>query len=66
MKKIAVIGAGYVGFSLAVLLAQFNKVMVHDINLSRVNQVNNKQSTIADQDIDNFLETKELDIRATS
>ncbi|MDA9023524.1 nucleotide sugar dehydrogenase [Gammaproteobacteria bacterium] len=65
MKKIAVIGAGYVGFSLAVLLAQFNKVMVHDINLSRVNQVNNKQSTIADQDIDNFLETKELDIRAT-
>ena len=50
--KITVVGSGYVGMSLAVLLAQHNDVVVLDVNASRVEKVNNKQSTVADAEIE--------------
>ena len=46
--KITVVGSGYVGISLSVLLAQHNDVTVPDIDVARVDKINNKQSTVAD------------------
>ena len=46
--KITVVGSGYVGMSLSVLLAQHNNVTVLDIDAERVDKINNKQSTVAD------------------
>ena len=53
--KITVVGAGYVGMSLSVLLAQHNDVTVLDIDAERVNKINSKKSTVADADIESFL-----------
>ena len=50
--KITVVGSGYVGMSLSVLLAQHNDVTVLDIDAERVGRINNKQSTVADTKID--------------
>ena len=58
-------GSGYVGMSLAVLLAQHNDVIVLDVDSVRVDRVNNKQSTVADVEIEAFLAEKELSLRAT-
>ena len=58
-------GSGYVGMSLAVLLAQHNDVVVLDVDASRVEKVNNKQSTVADTEIEAFLAKKELSLIAT-
>ena len=63
--KITVVGSGYVGLSLAVLLAQHNQVVVLDVDSARVDQINTKQSTVADAEIEAFLAEKELDISAT-
>jgi UDPglucose 6-dehydrogenase len=63
--KITVVGSGYVGMSLAVLLAQHNDVVVLDVDSSRVERVNNKQSTVADAEIEAFLAEKELSLTAT-
>jgi len=63
--KITVVGSGYVGMSLAVLLAQHNDVVVLDVDASRVEKVNNKQSTVADAEIEAFLSEKELSLTAT-
>lgn len=63
--KITVVGSGYVGMSLAVLLAQHNDVVVLDVDASRIERVNNKQSTVADAEIKAFLAQKELSIIAT-
>ncbi|MGC6480752.1 MAG: nucleotide sugar dehydrogenase [Porticoccaceae bacterium] len=63
--KITVVGSGYVGMSLAVLLAQHNDVVVLDVDASRVEKVNNKQSTVADAEIEAFLAQKELCLTAT-
>jgi UDPglucose 6-dehydrogenase len=63
--KITVVGAGYVGMSLAALLAQHNNVAVLDVDPNIVNKVNNKQSTVADADIEAFLNEKELSLTAT-
>ena len=63
--KITVVGSGYVGMSLAVLLAQHNDVVVLDVDASRVDKVNNKQSTVADTEIEAFLAEKELSLTAT-
>lgn len=51
--------------SLAVLLAQKNYVVVHDIDEDRINKINNKESTILDQDIDIFLKEKKLSLEGT-
>ena len=58
-------GSGYVGMSLAVLLAQHNDVVVLDVDAARVEKVNNKQSTVADAEIEAFLAEKELSLTAT-
>ena len=63
--KIAVVGSGYVGMSLSVLLAQHNDVTVLDIDGSRVNKITNKQSTVADTEIELFLAKKSLSLNAT-
>ena len=63
--KIAVAGAGYVGLSIAVLLAQHNKVVVVDGDMKTVNCINAWKSPIHDVDIDNFLRNKKLNLIAT-
>jgi UDPglucose 6-dehydrogenase len=63
--KITVVGSGYVGMSLSVLLAQHNDVTVLDIDAERVDKINNKQSTVADIDIELFLAEKTLSLTAT-
>lgn len=64
-KKIAVAGTGYVGLSLAVLLAQHNEVTAVDIIEEKVNKINNKISPIQDDYIEVYLATKELNLKAT-
>lgn len=63
--KLTVVGSGYVGMSLSVLLAQHNDVMVLDIDAARVGKINNKQSTVADTEIESFLAEKSLSLTAT-
>jgi UDPglucose 6-dehydrogenase len=63
--KITVVGSGYVGMSLSVLLAQHNDVTVLDIDAERVGMINNKQSTVADTEIELFLAEKSLSLSAT-
>ena len=64
--KIAVAGTGYVGLSLAVLLAQKNEVVALDIVQDKVDQLNNKQSPIIDAEISYFLANKALNLTATT
>ena len=64
-KRIAVAGTGYVGLSLAVLLAQHNKVTAVDIIPEKVEQINNRKSPIQDDYIEKYLTEKELDLMAT-
>ncbi|MCR5022666.1 nucleotide sugar dehydrogenase [Ruminococcus sp.] len=63
--KIAVAGTGYVGLSLAVLLAQHNSVTAVDIVPEKVDMINNKKSPIQDDYIEKYLAEKELDLTAT-
>ena len=63
--KIAVAGTGYVGLSIATLLAQHNKVTAVDIVPEKVNMVNNKISPIKDDYIEKFLSEKKLNLYAT-
>ncbi len=65
-NKITVVGAGYVGMSLSVLLSQSNEVVVLDIDKSRVAKINSKKSTIKDTLIDEYLHNKQLNLRATN
>ncbi|KXZ40567.1 UDPglucose 6-dehydrogenase [Alkalithermobacter thermoalcaliphilus JW-YL-7 = DSM 7308] len=64
--KIAVAGMGYVGLSIAVLLAQHNEVVAVDIIQEKVDMVNRKLSPIVDKEIQEFLDTKELNLVATT
>lgn len=63
--NIAVAGTGYVGLSLAVLLAQHNKVTAVDIIQQKVDLINKKKSPIQDDYIEKYLTDKELDLNAT-
>ena len=63
--KIAVAGTGYVGLSLAVLLAQHHRVTAVDIVPEKVELINNKKSPIQDDYIEKYLAEKELDLTAT-
>lgn len=63
--KIAVAGTGYVGLSLAVLLAQHNEVVAVDIVPEKVNLINNKKSPIQDEYVEKFLSEKSLNLTAT-
>lgn len=64
--KITVAGLGYVGMSLAVLLAKHNKVVALDIDEARVGQVNRRQSPIEDTEIRDWLARQDLDLSATT
>ena len=66
MVKISVAGTGYVGLSIATLLAQYNEVTAVDIVPGRVELVNNKKSPIQDDYIEEYLATKPLNLRATT
>lgn len=64
--SIAVAGTGYVGLSLAVLLAQNNRVSAVDILPEKVEKINRKESPIQDAKIEEYLTTRELDLTATT
>ena len=63
--KIAVAGTGYVGLSIAVLLAQNNEVKAVDVIPEKVELLNSKKSPIVDKEIEEYLATKELNLVAT-
>lgn len=63
--KIAVAGTGYVGLSIATLLAQHNKVYAVDIIAEKVEKINNRISPIQDEYIEKYLKEKELNLTAT-
>ena len=63
--KITVVGTGYVGMSMAVLLAQHNDVIALDIDSARVALINQGKATVVDADIQEFLDDRELSITAT-
>jgi len=63
--KIAIAGTGYVGLSNAVLLSQYHEVVALDIIPEKVAQINHKQSPIEDKEIEEFLATKSLNLKAT-
>lgn len=65
MTKIAVIGTGYVGLSIATLLSQNNEVVAVDIIPDKVDKINKRISPIEDNEIQEFLANKSLDLRAT-
>lgn len=65
MMKIAVAGTGYVGLSIAVLLAQKNEVVALDIVKEKVDLLNNKQSPIEDTEIEHYLSNIPLHLHAT-
>ena len=64
--KIAVAGTGYVGLSMATLLAQHNEVVAVDIVQERVDKVNRRQSPIQDEYIEKYFAERELNLRATT
>lgn len=65
MKKIAIAGTGYVGLSIATLLSQHHQVTAVDIIPEKVDLINNRKSPIIDKEIEEFLTTKDLNLRAT-
>lgn len=64
--KITIVGTGYVGLSNAVLLAQNNQVIALDISQEKVDLINTGKSPIEDEDIQTYLESKVLDLLATT
>jgi len=65
MMKIAVAGTGYVGLSIATLLSQHNKVIAVDIVPEKVDFINQRKSPIIDKEIEEYLATKDLNLKAT-
>ena len=63
--KIAVVGTGYVGMSISVLLSQYNDVTAVDVIPEKVEMINNRKSPIVDKEIEEYLSTRELRLRAT-
>ncbi len=63
--KITVVGSGYVGMSLSVILSQNNSVTIFDIDKNRIDKVNKKESTIVDNDITKFMSEKNLDLKGS-
>ena len=64
-KKITIVGAGYVGLSLGVLLSKTNEVTILEKDLSRVNSINNKKSYLDDTELKKILETEDINLNAT-
>ena len=66
MRNITVVGAGYVGLSISVMLSTENHVKLLEISEDRVKKVNSKESPIKDNYIEDYLKNKKLDLIATS
>lgn len=66
MHSITIVGAGYVGMSLALLLSKKNNVTVVDIDKDKVNKINKKQSYFAENDIQSYFLNNKLNIKATT
>ena len=66
MKKISIIGSGYVGLSNAILLSQSNNVHLFDINKEKIDMVNKRISPIADDEINEYFKNKKLNLIASS
>ena len=64
--NIVVVGAGYVGLSNAVLLAQHNHVVACDIMEKKVKLINDRKSPIVDKELEDYLANTELDLTATT
>ena len=64
--NITVIGLGYVGISLAVLMSQKHKVFAYDIDENKINSLLNKISPISDEMIEEYLKSKDLDLEPSS
>jgi UDPglucose 6-dehydrogenase len=64
--KIVIVGAGYVGLSNALMLAQNHDVIIVDIDASKVKKLNNKLSPIVDKEIESFLANKSINFFATT
>ena len=64
--NITIAGTGYVGLSNAILLAQHNEVIAIDLVQSKVDLINNKKSPIVDKEIEEYLSTKKLSLKATT
>ncbi|NLB81441.1 MAG: UDP-glucose 6-dehydrogenase, partial [Clostridiaceae bacterium] len=64
--KITVAGAGYVGLSNAVLLAQHNEVTALDIIQEKVDMINNRKSPIIDEELEDYLANRDLNLKATT
>jgi len=65
-SRVTIVGSGYVGMSLSVLLARQNEVTVLDIDVSHIDKINSKKSTVADPEIEAFLVEEKLLLTATS
>lgn len=63
--KIAVAGTGYVGLSIATLLSQKNEVVALDVVPEKVEKINNRISTIKDEEIEKYFKEKHLNLKAT-
>ena len=64
--KILVLGLGYVGTANAVLLSQQNDVVCYDLNVDRINLINNKKSPIEDKEVSEYLAQKNLNLKGVS
>ena len=64
--KISIIGAGYVGMSLALVLSRSHYVTILDINQDRVNAINNRESFFEDEKIEIFLQNQSINLQAVS
>ena len=63
--KISVAGTGYVGLSIATLLAQHHEVVALDVTKEKVDMINNHISPIQDNEIEDYLKNKNLNLKAT-
>ena len=63
--NISIVGIGYVGLSLSLLISQKHRVICHDISKEKVNSLNRKESPVSDPDIKNYLSKKKLNLSAT-
>ena len=63
--NITIVGTGYVGLSIAVLLSQKHSIVALDVDEKKVQLINHKQSPIEDKEIEEYIKTKELNLIAT-
>ena len=63
--KIAVVGAGYVGFTLALLLSKYNEVLIYDIDYKKVDSINNKKAPVFDEGLDSYIKKNGYNLNAS-